>query len=84
MRYGAVSCTILYASKKKKKKKISLVLKFGTNLGNSCHFKDRQGQVEIQLWQCRGDPPAPAVNGDQVFHSWDTCSLRNKTRGTRL
>lgn len=51
MRYGAVSCTILYASKKKekrKKKKISLVLKFGTNLGNSCHFKDRQGQVEIQ------------------------------------
>lgn len=46
-----------------------------TNLGNSCHFKDRQGQVEIQLWQSRWDPTALAVNRDQVAHRWDTCSV---------
>lgn len=54
-----------------------------TNLCNSCHFKDRQSQVEFQLWQRRRDPPDTAVNGDQVLHSWNTCSLVRGTKGVR-
>lgn len=62
---------------------VQFLIQIGTNLCNSCHFKDRQGQVEIQLWQSRRDPPDSAVNGNQLFHSWDACSLVGETSWQR-
>lgn len=43
-----------------------------TYLSNSSYLKYGEGQVEIQIGQSRWDPPAPAVDGDQVLHCGDT------------
>lgn len=52
-----------------------IAVKLYTYLTNSCKFKEREGQVEIKLWQSRWDPSALAVNGDRVIHSRDACSF---------